>query len=372
MCVNCPFPSFQSNSFTAVFQYDSATHRQSDRMEAEVKLLKNFNLTIRVQDPVKNVTYTERIDIRSCNISLAPQEVAENRKRRWSKKYPIKVSLSSNKSVYLFTPTSRQKEDWFRRMRSACLGITSEELISRQKRFFAYMQHYFPTNIASGSAGNPGRQPGHRKPAARPQPSASVQFSNRPENEDEEMGLVSISKPQVHHHVAAGTTERQLSSASNTSSVGTSVDPPKQMRASIPRSLTPVDENGFELIHHPPKDTDWINALAARLCWDVWHEKRWKDWVMTRIQKKLFRVKTPSFMKQLRLTDVKLGNDMPVINYLYEGPKLDLDGIWVYLDVTYTGLFVMTIETKLKPLGMSSEKGESKAGARTTPLKQSR
>ena len=133
-----------------------------------------------------------------------------------------------------------------------------------------------------------------------------------------------------------------------------------------------MDENGFELVHHPPKHTDWINALAARLCWDVWHEKRWKDWVMTKIQKKLCRVKTPSFMEQLQLTDVQLGNDMPVINYLYEGPKLDLDGIWVYLDVTYTGLFVMTIETKLKPLGTNDEKDKSEARARTAPLKESR
>ena len=110
-------------------------------------------------------------------------------------------------------------------------------------------------------------------------------------------------------------------------------------------------ENSYEFVPgvpRPPRDTDWVNALAARLCWDVWHEQRWKDWVMTRIQKKLIRVKTPSFMEQLHLTDVCLGNDMPVINRLISGPKLDLRGIWVYLDVTYSGLFVMTIETKLK------------------------
>ncbi len=82
---------------------------------------------------------------------------------------------------------------------------------------------------------------------------------------------------------------------------------------------------------------------------------------MTRIQRKLIRVKTPSFMEKLLLTDVQLGNDMPMINHLHDGPKLDLDGVWVFLDVTYRGSFVMTIETKLK-LGAGRKEAEKERG----------
>lgn len=103
-----------------------------------------------------------------------------------------------------------------------------------------------------------------------------------------------------------------------------------------------------------PLETDWINVLAARLCWDVWHEKRWKDWIMCRIQRKLVRIKTPGFLENLELTDIAIGNKMPVVNRLHEGPYVKVDGVWVYLDVTYEGLFVMTIKTKLK-LGGSQE-----------------
>ena len=45
---------------------------------------------------------------------------------------------------------------------------------------------------------------------------------------------------------------------------------------------------------------------------------------------------------------------MPMINRLIGGPRLDLQGIWVYLDVTYQGKFVMTIETKMKLGGVGS------------------
>ena len=69
---------------------------------------------------------------------------------------------------------------------------------------------------------------------------------------------------------------------------------------------------------------------------------------MTRIQKKLVRIKTPAILESLKLTDVALGDKMPVVNRLHEGPFVRADGVWVYLDVTYEGLFVMTIETKLR------------------------
>ena len=100
-----------------------------------------------------------------------------------------------------------------------------------------------------------------------------------------------------------------------------------------------------------------MNALTARLFWDVWHEERWKNWIMSRIQRKLVRIKTPGFLDPLLLTDIEVGDSMPVINRLHEGPYLRVDGVWVYLDVTYEGLFVMTIKTRLK-LGRGRGEGE--------------
>ena len=79
--------------------------------------------------------------------------------------------------------------------------------------------------------------------------------------------------------------------------------------------------------------------------------------MMTRIQKKLIRIKTPAILESLKLTDVALGDKMPVVNRLHEGPFVRVDGVWVYLDVTYQGLFVMTIETKLR-LGQRQEEGK--------------
>ena len=91
---------------------------------------------------------------------------------------------------------------------------------------------------------------------------------------------------------------------------------------------------------------------------------------MARIQKKLIRVKTPSFMEQLQLTNIDIGNDMPLLNRLIGGPRLDLKGIWIYLDVTYQGKFVMTIETKMKlgSKGVASSNESNEKGQQMTSM----
>ena len=176
-----------------------------------------------------------------------------------------------------------------------------------------------------------------------------VRYSVNQESDD-------ISKNEFSESVSfrASSAQRQSSAASRSSVKSCTDSSIGERQSSHTRlaSSSSVDSE-FEVISHPPKVTRlsqlwWLNAVAARLCWDIWHEQRWKDWVMTRIQRKLIRVKTPSFMEQLRLTDVSLGNDMPVVQQLRDGPKLDLKGIWVYLDVNYTGNFVMTIETNMR------------------------
>ena len=338
---------------------------------ASLQLLDDYELTIKVWDSEK-VLEQRVVDVRHYSIALVPEEVAQNRKRRWSKKFPIRISWPEKKyCIYVFTHTSREKEDWYRRLKSAASGDTSDVLITRQKNFFAYMEQYFPTDPLHSDATvahSKLRKRGSLQSQAHGgrQPSPRVKY--HAENEEEGLSAVSISRPSLQHP------GRQLSATVSSGSIaaGTSVDPSPQSHTgarssstSHLRSSDSLDESSYEFVPRPlkpPKETDWINSLAARLCWDVWHEERWKNWVVSRIQRKLIRVKTPSFMEQLRLTDVQLGNDMPVINRLHDGPKLDMQGIWVFLDVTYVGQFVMTIETKLK-LG-KKEEDEGDEGAK--------
>jgi hypothetical protein len=362
-------------------------------MKTVLHLINDFELYVKVYDPHANssthglgVLVDVKTDIRECKLALVPDEVAKNRKRRWSKKFPIMIfnPPPNTYRVYLFSPHARDKEDWYRRLKHANNGYSSDKTIQIARTFFGYMQNYFPSesfptaslaNIKSSSSSTK-RSSKHAQP--RKGSLTRVRYSINPENEDtnksedvvESVSFKKNPKPQQ------GTAQKQGSTVSQSSmrSYGSdsSITGEHQL-SSYTRTTSSSVDNEFEVIPRPPKVTrssqlQWLNAVAARLCWDIWHEERWKDWVTTRIQKKLIRVKTPPFMEQLRVTDVDLGNDMPVVLRLKEGPKLDLRGIWVFLDVVYQGKFVMTIETKMK-FGKESQTEEPEGRQMTTITK---
>ena len=367
-------PCLQTRKFTATLHYDFATHHRRDRLPCDLKLVEDSKLSVLVWNSDSEVVLKKTYDLcdESCRITIVPQDVFQNRKRRWSKKYPIRVEVDGF-VFFLFSDTSRNKEEWFRRLREAASGTTTQQLTDRLKAFFQYMQQYFlhhkplrpshTTRTASSSTATRTAAP-YKHSQKKHKPEGTVQFSS---GEDVEAGSVSISRSQ------SSQPGHFLSSISSSSSVFLSEPTPGNPSLNSdhfggrPLCVSSVNTlaSGLEAVATPRPsplgpshlETDWINALAARLCWDVWHEERWKLWIMSRIQKKLLRIKTP-FMESLQLTDIAIGDKMPVINRLYEGPYVKMDGVWVYLDVTYEGLFVMTIKTKLK-LGLRrvEEKG---------------
>ena len=413
----------QSTKFTATLSYNSATHHPSQRMRAELKLNEDFKFFVQVTDSDHISRLCQMVDIRQCRVSIEPKEVAQNRKRRWSKKFPFVISHPTPPKkfkVYLFACTAREKQDWFRRLRSAASGQTSEQVIQTQWQFFKYMQKYFSEDMLKSTVLEPALaargarnryHPQHQvhTAAARSNSTAhrvantSVQFTksaDSDENTPSEDSAVNITRksgsahgvdhtPPAHPRRAHSSDSNNSSGSGNNNVVGFKVH---DSNADSANSLPSLDEHGFEHVQYPvpapasssrtnrqhrkttgaaeDKPNQWLNSLAARLCWDVWHEQRWKNWIKTRIEKKVNRIKTPSFMESLRLTNIDIGNDMPMVNRLVAGPRLDLRGIWVYLDVTYQGKFVMTIETKMK-LGGGGTGGGEEGGQQMSAMARS-
>jgi len=364
----------------ATLKYDHTTHHPKHCVRAELKLKDDFMFSIELERSEEEMAIlVDVVDMRQCKVTLEPSDVAQNRKRRWSKKFPIVVTtMKPNPSprrmstVYLFSPTARDKQDWFTRLRSASNGVTSEELIAQQRNFFEYMRKYFPSKMlqsisleppvssvrASSKKTSSSLSSGHTSKKAGQQKSLNdtfVQFSKGADtdefSDEAELGGVNItrhSNPQ--------------NSKLSTSADSSSLTPPTSRRRSPRLPQSNSHQNNIEVAGYQPRPGSgeqprpplsptidlWLNSVAARLCWDVWHDQRWKDWIMTRVQKKLMKVKTPSIIEKLQLIDIAVGNDMPVVKGLVGGPRLDLRGIWIYLDVTYRGKFVMTIETKMK------------------------
>ncbi|XP_012810144.1 testis-expressed protein 2 isoform X2 [Xenopus tropicalis] len=98
----------------------------------------------------------------------------------------------------------------------------------------------------------------------------------------------------------------------------------------------------------------WVNALLGRMFWDFLGEKYWSDLVSKKIQMKLSKIKLPYFMNELTLTELDMGVSVPKILQAFE-PTIDHRGLWTDLDISYTGSFLMTLETKMNLTKLGKE-----------------
>lgn len=110
----------------------------------------------------------------------------------------------------------------------------------------------------------------------------------------------------------------------------------------------------------------WMNALVGRIFWDFLREQYWAEQVSNKIQKKLSKIKLPYFMNELTLTELDMGTSIPSV-LSASNPTINERGLWVDMEVTYSGSLQMTLETKmnLSKLGKESsaeESGPAEAG----------
>ena len=275
----------QSNKFTATLAYDSASHHPTQRMPAEVSLKENFKFFVQVVNRESVSLLTKYVDIQNCTISIEPPEVAQNRKRRWSRKFPIMVSCPSGPKkfkVYLFSPTARDKEDWIWCLKGAAGCMTSQKLIEKQEEFFGYMEKYFPPELLSSMSlwpkNKPKKVPTQHRQSSRSSVGAQhlantrVQFTKTAEADDE--------VPSSEEQEVGGVNITQKVSGQR-QQVGDSPPQSRRQRSSTDLPTSSLDECGFEHVQYPTVNVcrplghadshpnQWLNSLAARFCWDV-------------------------------------------------------------------------------------------------------
>ncbi|XP_028941668.1 testis-expressed protein 2, partial [Antrostomus carolinensis] len=104
----------------------------------------------------------------------------------------------------------------------------------------------------------------------------------------------------------------------------------------------------------------WMNALVGRIFWDFLRERYWAEQVSNKIQKKLSKIKLPYFMNELTLTELDMGTSIPSV-LSASNPTINDRGLWVDMEVTYSGSLQMTLETKMNlcKLGKESAAEES-------------
>ncbi|NWQ58799.1 TEX2 protein, partial [Neopipo cinnamomea] len=390
-------PEILKGWMNEIYNYDpetyhaTLTHSVYVRLEGSTLRLskpnKNISRRALYNEPKPDVTYVSQkiYELTESKISLVPKSLA--RKRIWNKKYPICIELakqedfmakaqtekesaeekssaekvdsnseeskkpqdgakcSSQKDqvLYLFGRTGREKEEWFQRF------LLASRLRSEAKK---------PSSLCgskSGILGAPGR--------ADSQPAALTHSRSSSKGNAEEITA------QPKHKDLAGNVRQKMLLDYNVY-MAKCVPQEKKSPSGSPvlsADSSPTAVKKLPDAHEEAEEEEqeaWVNALLGRIFWDFLGEKYWSDLVSKKIQMKLSKIKLPYFMNELTLTELDMGIAVPKILQAFK-PSIDHRGLWVDLEMSYNGSFLMTLETKMnltklgkEPLGEALKVGE--------------
>ncbi|XP_034046916.1 testis-expressed protein 2 [Thalassophryne amazonica] len=390
------------HSYDPETYHATLTHSVFIRLEGSVLRLSkpNRNISRRAthNEPKPDVTYISQkiYDLTNSKIYLMPQSLA--RKRVWNKKYPICIELAkqddfmskthgeqaeateertaglseklerSDKSekvdepgsgeepkkqtfrggdltIYLFGRTGREKEEWFRRF----LLASQIKSVGRSVTLSAACKSAFlPSNSRSSSSST--QSGGALDPDSRSSSRGSLEESCQTRLRD--AATISGStggtkqKMLLDYNVYMAkyvNAETPVRSPVDTDSPGHSPEGSRKSTTKEPKSSAETVE-----------PEAWVNAFLGRIFWDFLGEKYWANVVSKKIQMKLSKIRLPYVMNELTLTELDMGFSIPKILRASK-PSVDHQGLWFDLEVSYTGSFLMTLETKMNLARLGKE-----------------
>ncbi|XP_060923406.1 testis-expressed protein 2-like isoform X2 [Limanda limanda] len=357
------------------------THSVFVRLEGSIIRLSkpNHNIPRRAahNEPKPDVNYISQkiYDVTNSKVYLMPLSLA--RKRVWNKKYPICIQLakqddfmskaegwdadegtsirdrgegsggpqergspsssSRDLTLYLFARTGREKEEWFQRF------LSGSKLKADLKK-------------SPSVAGSKSGQSSHSRSSSRSSLDEVLISQLRPKDSSVPTTAAGSAKtkPLLDYSVyMASLLPEQVTVSPTTAS------PPVLSPQSSPGADKKL-QNSTSAQVQPRGEEEavaWVNAALGRVFWDFLNEPYWAELVSKKIQMKLSKIRLPYFMNELTLTELDMGSATPKILWASK-PSVDYRGLWFDLEISYSGSFLMTLETKMNLIRLGKE-GES-------------
>ncbi|XP_061892260.1 testis-expressed protein 2-like isoform X2 [Entelurus aequoreus] len=275
--------------------------------------------------------HSHAYQLANCEVTLEPTDLAQ--KKVWNKKYPIRITLAEGKTeeesvtagqeveegakrnplpvnLYLFANTGREKEEWFQHFQSASA--------MKAKRCEGVEEKH------STSQGDAAKE-------------STEELQKLPES--------AVRKPPDY-------------SAPTTQLAGSESDEKRNPTAdqAVYEAQSSAD-SGPWTYPAPEVQPAWLNSLIGRIFWNFLQDFYWTDLVAQKFQKKLSQIKLPYFMNELALVDLDMGACLPQILSISK-PTLDRRGLWLEVELRYTGCFQMTLQTKMNLCKLGKEEPE--------------
>ncbi|XP_048870768.1 testis-expressed protein 2 isoform X2 [Brienomyrus brachyistius] len=290
-----------------------------------------------------------RYQLANSKVFLLPSLLA--RKRLWNMKYPICIVLAEGKEGAEEESTEEAFEGEPRAGRQAAPSLPAQPTTlflfgrtGREKE--EWFQNFLRASMMKSHSGSGSQSSNGVSPPCGSSESALVQCTD-----GSSRGSTDDIPSQLHmRDLAVSMKEKILLDYSNYMTHFIVPANASTLPSPCPSNEdSPTEKKKFISQHmesHSEAQIAWINALIGRIFWDFLCEKYWADLVARKIQKKLSKIRLPYFMNELTLTELDLGTCMPQVTNITR-PSLDQRGLWLELDLVYTGSLQMTLETKM-------------------------
>ena len=241
-------------------------------------------------------------------------------------------------TLVLFARTDREKEDWFKLfLRSAAKklqdSIYFSKLNEKKNPFLVEKKRSISNPIISNNI---------NLSSFKVTRSTDFSFSASNKNiiyklgDEQKEPSISMSTPPPQQE------DSPRSSVSNLNQTNTKIETNTQT------------ENG--LVYD--SSLAFMNTFLIRIFADFFTHQYWISKIQTKMQNKLNTIKLPYFMESLNIINLDLGSVVPLIKQASE-PWYDEKGLWVHLDIDYSGGVQILISTKLNLMKLKANKSTS-------------
>ncbi|XP_061830338.1 uncharacterized protein [Nerophis lumbriciformis] len=338
----------QKGWMKVTYDYNSETFQSSDAQHVHARL-DSSELCLSYPQTSDGIPHESKLlhshtyQLANCEVTLEPTDLAQ--KKVWNKKYPIRITPAEGKTgketvtegqeveegikrniepvqntlpvnLYLFANTGREKEEWFQHFQSAS-AMKAERCENVEEM-----------HISGTSQGDAAKE-------------STEELQNLPES--------AMRKPLDY----SAPTTQLVGSESPNFAPDLGRDEKRNPTADQAANEASAD-SGPGTYPAPEVQPAWLNSLIGRIFWNFLQDLYWTDLVAQKFQKKLSQIKLPYFMNELALVDLDMGSCLPQILSISK-PTLDRRGLWLEVELRYTGCFQMTLQTKMNLCKLGKE-----------------
>ncbi|KAH8554052.1 hypothetical protein BGW37DRAFT_483329 [Umbelopsis sp. PMI_123] len=108
-----------------------------------------------------------------------------------------------------------------------------------------------------------------------------------------------------------------------------------------------LDKTFYDLLHHPPESTDWLNVLLAQTMSQYRDDAQLNDRLILAIDEVLNGGVRPGFFGPIHVTELSLGDEFPIFSNARIRPSDDIGSMRAEIDFEFSDQLSVGIETQL-------------------------